>query len=42
MVMKGTTEGDSSGVDYCGVLEEVLKVEYLDEPIKCCVLFCYD
>jgi len=33
-LVKGTMEGDSSGVDYYGVLEELLKVRYLSEPIK--------
>jgi len=33
-MVKGTVEGDNSGVDYYGVLEEVLRVEYLGEPIK--------
>jgi len=39
VLVKGTGEGDNSGVDYYGVLEEVLRVEYLGEPIKRCVLF---
>ena len=29
-------------LDYYGVLEEVLKVEYLGEPIKRCMLSCCD
>ena len=29
VLVKGTGEGDNSGVDYYGVLEEVLRVEYL-------------
>ena len=40
--MKGTGEGDNSGVEYYGVLEEVLRVEYLGKPIKQRVLFHYD
>jgi len=40
--VKGTGEGDNSGVEYYGVLEEVLRVEYLGEPIKRCVLFRCD
>jgi len=40
--MKGITVPDSSKFDYYGVLEEILKVEYLGEPIKHCVLFCCD
>jgi len=45
VLVKGTTSGDSSGVDYYGVLEEVLRVEYPGEPIKQCLLFrcdCFD
>ena len=37
--MKGTSEGNASGVDYYGVLEEVLQLEYLGEPMKRCLLF---
>ena len=40
--MKGAEEGHNSGVEYHGVLEEVLRVEYLGEPIKRCVLFLCD
>ena len=39
VLVKGTSEGDGSGVDYYGVLEEVLQLEYLGEPIKQCLLF---
>ena len=39
VIMKRTTEGDSSGVNYYRVLEDVLKVEYLGELTKHCVLF---
>jgi len=42
VLVKGTREGDNSGVDYYGVLEEVLRVEYLGEPIKRYVLFLCD
>ena len=34
VLVNGTSEGDGSGVDYYGVLEEVLQLEYLGEPIK--------
>jgi len=34
VLVKGTTLGDSGGVDYYEVLEEVLRVEYPGEPIK--------
>ena len=40
--MNGTTVTDSGGVDFYGVLEEVIKMEYLGEPIKHCILFCCD
>ena len=36
ILVKGTRKGDTSGVDYYGVLEEVLRVEYLSELIKRC------
>jgi len=42
VLVKGTGDGDNSGVEYHGVLEEVLRVEYLGEPIKRCVLFRCD
>ena len=42
VLVKGTTLGDSSGVDYYGVLEEILRVEYPGEPIKRCVLLRCD
>ena len=42
ILVKGTEEGDNSRVDYYRVLEEVLRVEYLGEPIKRCVLFRCD
>ena len=34
VVVKGIVAGDGSVVDYYGVLEEVLQVEYPREPIK--------
>ena len=39
VLVKGTSEGDGSGVDYYGVLEEVLQLEYLGRPIKRGLLF---
>ena len=39
VVVKGTTTVDSSEVNYYVVMEELLKVEYFGEPIKCCILF---
>ena len=41
VLVKGTT-GDVGGVDYYGVLEEVIRVEYPGEPLKRCVLFRCD
>jgi len=41
-VVKSTTAADSGRVDFYGVLEEVIKVECLGEPIKRCVLFRCD
>ena len=34
VLVKGTGEGNNNGIDYYEVLEEVLRVEYLGEPIK--------
>jgi len=42
VLVKGTTSGAAGGVDYYGVLDEVLRVEYPGEPIKRCVLFRCD
>jgi len=42
VLVKGTGEGDNNGVEYYGVLEEVLRVEYLGELIKRRVLFHCD
>ena len=42
VLVKGTTLGAVDGVDYYGVLKEVLRVEYPGEPIKRCVLFRCD
>ena len=39
VLVKGISEGNASGVDYYGVLEEVLQLEYLGEPMKRCLLF---
>ena len=36
---------DGEGVfedDYYGILQEVIRVEYLGEPLKQCMLFRYD
>ena len=38
VLVKGTTSGVSRGIDYYGVLEEVIRVEYPGEPIKRCLL----
>jgi len=39
VLVKGTSDGSGSGVDYYGVLEEVIELEYLGEPRKRCLLF---
>ena len=39
VLVKGTSDGSGSGVDYYGVLEEVIQLEYLGEPRKRCLLF---
>jgi len=39
VLVKGTSKGDGSGVDYYGVFEEVLQLEYIGELIKRCLLF---
>jgi len=40
IVVRGNVDANSSGVDYYGVLEEVLEVKYPTETIKQCILFC--
>ena len=42
ILVRGIGEGNASGADFFGQLEEVIEVEYPGEPIKHCILFLCD